>query len=255
MRADFSEFSFAYGLTEELVVDQWPSYPLYLPYFPTLREEYRVGFDVMLSQPCCLLFLQFKLCEGMLRETAKEIANERLPLVTPFLRMKLMPSKISPQHQLLLELEQTDERVFYAAPRFFKYSDFSRCYRDRCVVQNSAFIMPSSIGCLPDDDEHYVSFERSANRGWLLSEPVEIKVLSGDRLIDMIKEDLKDERPMRERVRIVVERILAVLAERGIHEEGTAYEDDEMLFRRLSFLARRYFDASFVPIHRHLVQD
>ena len=252
MRAGFSEFSFAYALTEGLVTYQRPPYPIVPPYFPTLYEENRVGYDVVLSQPCCLLFLQFKLCEGMVRETAKEIAVDSLPLATPFLRMKLMPSKRSPQHRLLLELERKDERVFYAAPRLYKYSDFSRCYRDRRIVQNSAFIMPSDIGYLPDDNEHHVSFEKSADIGWLLSEPVEVdRILAGDGLIERIMEDLKDERSARERGHIAVERMLTVLAEHEIREDGTTDEDDDMPFRRLAFLARQHFDASLVPIYRH----
>ena len=125
MDAGFSEFSFGYALTEGLTESlrsrgYSPASP---PRFPSLREEGASGYDLELDLPGSSLFLQFKLCKGMVRGSAieaKEVADGGLGLETPFLRMMLMPAKRSRQHRLLLELEKKGERVFYAAPRFYR---------------------------------------------------------------------------------------------------------------------------------------
>ena len=193
-----------------------------------------------------------------------------------------MPEKRSPQHQLLLNLEQQGEKVFYAAPRFYNDKDFCLHYQQRHIVHNSAFIMPSAIGALPDRNEHYVSFDRFANFGWLLSEPVEVeRILGGDELIKRMLEDLVVETPIRDRLINTFRRMRDALAAVRTREEirifeyrdtqetsqvdrdirFSVYEDYDTtvlrtediasLFRRLEFLAHRDFHASVIPIYRH----
>ena len=275
MRAEFSEFSFGYAVTEELVAYRRSYDRISPPRFPTLRDERRLGYDVKLRLSCCLLYLQFKLCDVMVRNTAKEIADTNLPLTTPFLRMKLMPGKRSPQHQLLLDLERQGERVFYVAPRFYDKYDFCRHYQKRGIVRHSAFIMPSGIGSLPDDKPHHVSFDRFANSGWLLSEPTDVTgILSGDALKDRIQDDLKEERSAHDRGLTALQRMRRVLAERGDRERYAIRQSDDasfwpdedydrilnqaegdgMLLRHLDFLARRDFGAFLVPIYDYKIE-
>ena len=256
MDAGFSEFLFGYALTEGLTerLRSQGFSPTSPPRFPSLREEGALGYDFGWDLPGSSLFLQFKLCKGMVRGSAieaKEVADGGLGLRIPFLRMMLMPAKRSRQHRLLLELEKKGERVFYAAPRFYKNEDFSCHYRNHQIIRNSAFIAPGQIGVLPDDKEHRVAFEPSAKSGWLLSEPDAVgQILDGDELIESIMEDLRGEMPARDRVDIALERVRSVLAELGIQEEEATNEGDDAAFRRLAFLARRYFDALFVLIGR-----
>ena len=254
---------------------QCSSHRISPPQFPTLRQEKYSGYDVKIPLPSAWLYLQFKLCEVLVRKTAKEIKDKHLPLTTPFLRMKLMPEKRSPQHQLLLDLEQQGEKVFYAAPRFHNDRDFRLHYQKRHIIRNSAFIMPSDIGILPDPNEHYVSFDRFAGSGWLLSEPVEVeRILTGDGLIERILEDLDDEAPIRDRLINTFRRMRAALSRLRSREQdriseeddlpfadyedsgNTVFlsEDDDLLFRRLAFLARRDFDACLVPIYWHTLE-
>lgn len=199
------------------------------------------------------------------------MTSTNLPLTTPFLRMNLMPAKRSPQHRLLLGLERQGERVFYTAPRFYNDNDFCCYYQKQRIVRHSAFIMPSGIGDLPDDDNpHHVSFDRSANSGWLLSEPTAVTgILSGDALMDRIQDDFKEERSAHDRGLTALQRMRSALAERGDRErdairqsDDTSFwadedydrilsqtDDDGMLLRHLDFLARRDFGAFLVPIY------
>ena len=143
MRPEFSEFSFGYALTEALVNGQQH---IVRPTFPTQRQERRLGYDLRLDRPGKPIFLQFKLCHGMTRRSARECAYHDLPLDFPFLRMPLMPSRLSPQHGRLLKLDSRGEAVFYAAPRFFRDNDFATYYGNRDILSHSAFIRPRAIG-------------------------------------------------------------------------------------------------------------
>ncbi len=250
MRAGFSEFSFAYTLTEALVDFRWGARRIVPPpYFPTLPEERHVGYDVRLGPPGDYCFIQFKLCDGMVRHTAKEIAVADLELELPFLRMKLMPSGRSPQHERLVALEEGGERVFYAAPRFYEYDDFVEFYRQNRILENSVFVSPRDIGLLPDAKPHYVSFNSNADFGWVLSEPFKLeRILDGSGLIESIETADLAQRPYA-RMRRALSSMLTALSETAVEEEGLADTPDELLFRRCAAIACNYFNAFMFPIY------
>ena len=72
-KCQFSEFSYGYCLTEDLIVGQGTLLTA-APVFPSLVEEGQPGFgyDVRLNRPGTPLFLQFKLVHQMVRGTANE---------------------------------------------------------------------------------------------------------------------------------------------------------------------------------------
>ena len=202
MRPNFSEFSYGYSITEALVSGRQH---LVRPVFPTLRDEWEVGYDVLLNFPGSLLMLQFKLCHGMMNKGAKEIKKFQLALPVPFLRLPLMPAHLSPQHAVLLEQESLGHLVFYAAPRFFRDSKFATHYSNRAVLSHSAFIRPSTIGHLPDKLDHHVAFDPNANQGWLLSEPVRIRpILDGRGFEDALAGLIDSEVPLSDQVRYAI---------------------------------------------------
>jgi len=67
----FSEFSYGYALTDNLVAGQGSSVAV-APIFPSLIEEGQVGFEVLIARPSIPLFLQFKLAHRMTRRSASE---------------------------------------------------------------------------------------------------------------------------------------------------------------------------------------
>lgn len=72
-KCQFSEFSYGYCLTEDLIVGQ--GMPITAaPVFPSLIEEGQpgIGYDVRFDLPGVPLFLQFKLVDQMVRGTANE---------------------------------------------------------------------------------------------------------------------------------------------------------------------------------------
>ena len=249
MRAGFSELSFAYTLTTTLIDYLWGvNRGMPPPYFPTLREERILGYDVRLGPPGDYRFLQFKLCDGMVRHTAKEIAFEGLELDLPFLRMKLMPSGVSPQHELLVALEERGEAVFYAAPRFYEYEDFVRFCQEGRILEKSVFISPRDIGPLPDTNRHCVSFNSDANFGWVLSEPRKLEhILSGTEFIESIGAAGLAQ-PSYARMRRTLDSMLKVLSQSGIEVEKLVDTPDGLLFQRCTDIGFNYFDVFMLPI-------
>ncbi|MGN8160354.1 hypothetical protein ACS8YF_16970 [Salinisphaera sp. SWV1] len=172
MKPDISEFSYGYAITEELAAKLGAKL-IGAPTFPSLYQEGKIGggYDVKIPLRATPIFLQFKLSDYLKRSSAKE---NQLGLVNvPYYRMHLRPLKHSYQHELLLNLENSGESVFYIAPEFYRPDELNSYYLNRSVLAHSAAFSPADIGVLPDDQEHYVVFEKGSTIGYRCSEDPE----------------------------------------------------------------------------------
>ena len=157
MKPEISEFSYGFALTNELI--NWHGLPLTAaPVFPSLYQEGQPGggYDVMLQRPGIPLFLQFKLSRCMTGRTTQEVKNYIFH--PPFYRMPILPKPRSKQHQMLLDLENAGNEVYYVAPAFHTLGDLNCAYVVRQVALRSLWLRPSFIGPLPDDKSHHVAF-------------------------------------------------------------------------------------------------
>ncbi|UXN58463.1 hypothetical protein [Phyllobacterium zundukense] len=103
MKVGYTEFSFGYAFTENLVRGSATA-PAGAPFFPNLEQEGTLGYDVRIDFPAVPLFLQHKLPELMPRASAFEIANSLCPgLTLEFFRIALMRRDVSDQHRLLID--------------------------------------------------------------------------------------------------------------------------------------------------------
>ena len=166
MRSSISEFSYGYALTEAF------SYLGDLsaaPVFPSLRQEGQQngGYDVQIQYSGTILFLQFKLSDCMIRENAAESTEFGLP----YYRMHIRSLSRSQQHPMLLELERNGNMVFYAAPKFHTAEEFNSAYLDRCIIENSFFVEPSTVGDITDFEDHYIAFNKANDQGFYSEEP------------------------------------------------------------------------------------
>ena len=146
------------------------------PAFPSLYAEGKKGggYDVKIPLKGTPVFLQFKLSDILKTKNAKEHAT--LGLKIPYFRMHLRPLKHSQQHQLLLDLENTGEAVYYIAPAFYRPKELDRYYLRKNVIKHSAAFSPIDIGTLPDSEEHYVVFEKNSAWGYRCSnDPTQVK--------------------------------------------------------------------------------
>lgn len=71
MRAGFSELQFAYGCTRE-IEDGCFFAGIGVPYFPSLVEEAKKGYDVKFPTLLAPIFLQYKVADEMVRQSAGE---------------------------------------------------------------------------------------------------------------------------------------------------------------------------------------
>jgi hypothetical protein len=137
MKLGYSEFSFGYAFTENLI-RATPVAPHGAPIFPNLVQEAQLGYDVRLDLPGSPIFFQYKLPQLMSRNSAKEVSKKNLPGISaPFFRMPLMSKGMSNQHQRLIDLEgKFPGTVFYASPMMHSLGEFNSAYR---AVSDVAF--------------------------------------------------------------------------------------------------------------------
>lgn len=191
MRLDFTEFSYGYAFTENLI--RWSSAgPTAAPVFPNLVQEAQLGYDVKVDLPGLPLFFQFKLPELMVRHTAREVAQLGLAgLSVPFFRMALMRRDLSDQHAHLIRLESRfSSSVFYASPGIDGAAGFNQAYRQAEVHIRSVLFSPNDIGPLPDDDAHSVSYSTASGVAWRCSEAQQIKAQKFETVVMLINDAL-----------------------------------------------------------------
>lgn len=164
----FSEFSFGYALTDNLIHGGLPKKLKAAPTFPSLYKEGKPGggYDVEIPLASTPLFLQFKVPQILTRKSKKTPPS----FDTPYYRMHVRPSGQSLQHQNLLIHERRHRLVYYVTPRFHTTAELNKAFLDRRMVEESVFIRPSQIGSL-DDQDHFVAYDRLKTVGWLFSEP------------------------------------------------------------------------------------
>lgn len=187
MKPDISEFSYGFALTSELV-QSFGLQRVGAPTFPSLHAEGAPGggFDVQL--PGVPVFLQFKLSDCLTTRNALDHGAFGLP----YYRFKIRPLKHSQQHNLLLALETQLNIVYYVSPRFHQSHQLNTAFVTSTVVRSSAFIAPGTIGRLPDQEEHSVSFGASSRRARFRSEPRDLKLADPENMFqNAIPPDLK----------------------------------------------------------------
>ena len=251
MKADFSEFTYGYAVTDDLINGRGMRVTV-APVFPSLIEEgWRGGgYDLRLDRPGAPLFLQFKLADRMVRRSAAEVKAGLFTV--PFYRMHLRARKRSTQHDSLLELENRGQEVYYVAPAFHEKDELDRAYRERQVWNRSFRLRPGVIGPLLDDDYHHIAFQYPGT--WILRSESEGKrgeaPTSGEienRLLNRVSA------PDTPAASVALERadadILGIVADRKDTVQEWASADlhafiaDLRPLERVAYFARRFFDC------------
>jgi hypothetical protein len=253
-KCQFSEFSYGYCLTEDLIVGQGTPITA-APVFPSLIQEGQVGmgYDVAFARPGIPLFLQFKLVHQMVRGTANEVKKGHFQ--EPFYRMHLRSKKISDQHESLLSLEQAGNEVFYVAPSFHTTADLNTNYAQRRVWNRSFRIMPSSIGPLPDEKAHHVTFRQpTGNWKFYSDDPTrEGEGLSTERITAAIETKIAErgKRNLRDQVEELDVSLTDIVntrnKERSVRQRldvGELIDRDPL--QRVAYLARQFFDCQML---------
>jgi hypothetical protein len=163
--ADFSEFSYGYALTDNILHSGLPhsSYaPVFLSHFA--EGQPGGGYDVMIPLKPVPLFLQFKI-----PQVVRKRSNQTPPdYNVPYLRMHLRTWRPN-QHQLMLDLENSGKLVYYATPTFWSEQELDVNFTNGRVHEFSWYIRPTRVGVL-DEKPHYVAYRSGNSVGWRHSE-------------------------------------------------------------------------------------
>ena len=197
MKLGYTEFSFGYAFTENLIRSASAGTGG-APFFPNLIQEAQLGYDVHIDLPGCPLYFQYKLPELMVRNSAMEISKFSLPgMSIPFFRMYLMKHNLSQQHQKLIELEnRSPNTVFYATPGMRSIDAFNAAYNSATVHCRSVFFSPKNIGPLSDDMQHIIAYHNELNYAWLCSEPRKVSAFRFVDIAEQVRYSFDDRRSL-----------------------------------------------------------
>lgn len=164
--AEFSEFSYGYALTDNIVHGGF-SATGGAPVFPSLFAEGSAGggYDVKIPLYPVPIFLQFKIPQVVGRRSFKMPAG----FIKPYLRMPLRTREPN-QHKLLLDLESGGNIVAYATPNFWETGRLDAYYAVQTVPNQTTYFPPSRIGPL-DEESHHVAYCPGNPDAWVFSEP------------------------------------------------------------------------------------
>ena len=214
MKLGYTEFSFGYAFTENLIRSASTATGG-APYFPNLYDEGRLGYDVRIDFPGCPLYLQYKLPDRMIRDTADEISNRSLAgIVTPFFRMYLMKRSVSRQHELLIDHEHRHPHsVYYATPELSSVGQFNAAYNSAEVHLRSVLFSPNEIGRLPDNEQHVVAYREGLQYAWFCSKPREIRAFRFEDVVGWLRSSFEEARYRRlgDMARTTLEEVLDLL--------------------------------------------
>lgn len=253
MKPEMSEFSYGFAFTNELV--STPSARVVAaPEFPSLQKEGKPGggYDVKIpfGSP---LFLQFKLSHRLERTNSKEYGL----MCGAYYRWHLHALRHSAQHDLLLELEDQGNEVYYVAPAFHLSAELNTHYLAKQIVHNSFGFRPSGIGTLPDEDEHYVVFNHHSWAYRCSDDPVPVKAQTMSGLLGVSR----DQQPIQElndgEIRKLGQQIVDVLrnsrkrrslvGHKSVDPDEVARAiDNQPSLRTLAFISRTVLDAELL---------
>lgn len=258
MRIDaFSEFSYGYALTENLVGGMKGGISA-APVFPSLRLEGKQGggYDVEIPTLGGVpLFLQFKVPEFLRTNRAAEAQARKLR--APFFRMHLytrLPKRGTgrvdrmDQHSMLLELEKekAPNSIFYVAPCFSTVDELNDAYLSRAVDSRSRWIPPSTIGPITDDDSHSVSFESPSGPICKSSEPEHLDGPSDfDHFLAVLSSGIESHsrEPLEGRLTDLLDSMTQMAQGHGLARQLNVMENrfQGEVHHQLAYLAQTYF--------------
>jgi hypothetical protein len=140
-----SEFSFGYGATREAEKLLAELGLVCTPFFPNLRQERRLGFDVAFDRPGVPLLIQFKLGEQLARFRKTDPTDSVPALARPFWRFMVDTLEPNGQFELLMKAERRGSEVLYVAPRFSNWTDYREVFIGQKVLESSLLISPVEI--------------------------------------------------------------------------------------------------------------
>ena len=190
-----SEFSFGYGITRDIERDFEAVGLFTAPFFPNLRQEKSLGYDVKFNRRGGALLLQFKLGEELVRYRKPRNSTSMPILTQPFWRFFVNTLEFGGQFDVLFNAERTGCEVYYAAPRFTTWEAYAETFRMNKVLASSLLITPSNIDdklkiAGEPDGVHRVIYDQT--NVYVHSEPLQLPHFPPDQLAQRIRHNIEE---------------------------------------------------------------
>jgi len=182
VRSEFNERIFEFCCTYELCRSLGGLH-LARPFFPSLPDEKKKGFDVELKRRNYhkSLFLQYKV--PFYVESLRSNRRFYEAHNGSYYRFVIDNN----QHNKLHNLQLNGEDAFYCAPRFYKEEDLMSYMDSKSVVYNSVMIDPTYP--IVDSDRHNITYDPDGTKAFLHSESKSIeRVFVGEESFSKMQE-------------------------------------------------------------------
>lgn len=168
----FTEREFEFCFNFEFVRG-YPSALIGTPIIPSQRMEGILGYDVEFrlnnGQYSRSLFLQHKVSYYAEHRSGRNV-NIWNCYSGPYYRFSIERLDRSRQHNLLFELANKGEDVFYCAPLFTSIDNLQRYFVQSQVIENSRFFNPFEMGKIHDFEQHHVTCDQTGTYGFFHSD-------------------------------------------------------------------------------------
>ncbi len=246
MRPTFSEFTFGFGISRE-ILKLLEKNTIRAPVFPSLLEEADLGYDVKFSFIGSSLFLQFKTSDYLEKPNAK-YWNE---FKGPHFRFRLYRLDRSSQHNRLVLLAEKEPHVYYCAPLFNSEADFSTFFLKEELSDKSVAVPLGKLGVLTDTRQHH--FVYTASIGMTKSPSNEPLALSSIRqTIATLLEQYQGVRISMEYLQTLLRELMTIIVRRDTRPPSIEYnlEDPIAIIRAIRLILRTYFGAEWILTER-----
>jgi hypothetical protein len=191
MKSEFSEFSYGFALSFE-IMNGLGSAISGTPLFPSLFEEAQKGYDVDFTLAGWPLFLQFKLADYLSIGNSKQYSFYG----SPYFRFSIRPINKSKQHNLLKDLSKEEPEVYYVAPSFYKLVSLNDLFKSVSIFMQSVFVPLTDLPSIHGNEQHCVTFRSSSGPWkWHSDNSFDLRgVYSGEEWLIHIKERMSQPR-------------------------------------------------------------
>ncbi|MEN3792177.1 hypothetical protein [Fulvimarina sp. MAC3] len=182
LHQSLSEFSYGYGVTREIEDLLGGMGFRTIPYLPNLVHEGKQGFDAGFDRPGKALLIQFKLGHELKQfRRARGYGGKPANVGSPYYRFDVDISADEGQFGLLSKAQRDGAEVYYIAPVFKNWIEYSNAFLDEKILENSIIVMPNEILAAASsiaaeknyESKHRVLYDSDGNWG-ICSEPVEM---------------------------------------------------------------------------------
>lgn len=182
-----SEFTYGFGLSRELY-NTLQQHGITAPIFPSLQLELALPSDLSFSIRGVPVFLQFKLSEALTTGRARYWSHYR----QLYYQFRLYPFRRSPQHNRLVSLSKSFPLVFYCAPLFHTYMEFSNYFGAGTIWLNTKWIYLDGLKTIRGYAKHSITYSRS-DPPWQHSDRHMGKSINSEELLQRVVRSVKEE--------------------------------------------------------------